>query len=116
MSAATILLSPFWWSLGDIPEIYQWVIAIRDCARPVPGIVCLVVAGLFLIQGFRYLAKVRPARAGADSPRRRRWLWGVALTDFILTVSWLALLGLELAYPEAKQPAAPKPSLVETRL
>lgn len=114
MSLATILLSPFRWSVSGIPEIRRWVVAIQDCARPVPGIVCLAAGALFLIQGFRYLAKARSAtRAGNQSPRRCRWLCGAMLADFVLAFAWLSLLVLD---PESKHPALPKLLPVETRL
>ena len=96
--------SPFRWSIWDLVPV-QEAVALLAYARPVPAIVCAAVAAVFLIQGIRYLAKVRKESGSTKaSPRRMLWLRGSMALGFLLALAWIALLVIELRYPD---PAVP---------
>ena len=106
------LSSPFQWSVWDLPPVRE-ALSVLAFARPVPALVCLVVAGLFLVQAFRHLRKARQERIRAGgSSRKAIWFQISMALGFLLALAWIALLGLEVRYPEPQSPTQnPVPEL-----
>ena len=104
------LSSPFFLPLWDLVPVRKFV-SLLAYARPVPAMVCIAVAGVFLFQGFRYLAKVRTETSqGGASAQRLRWLRGSMALGFLLAAAWIALLGLEIRYPDPPSPTHSTPA------
>ena len=94
MTNLLLLTSPFRLSIWELQPVREAV------ARPIPAVVC-AAAGLFLAQGFRYLAKARKECQHGDTSRGKvSLLRGSMILAFILAAPRIAVLGLELRYPD----------------
>ena len=96
-------------ALNLVLLVSPWVCSLWGVyARPVPAVLCLAAAGLFLSQSVRYLRKARAERDRANaSLRKLRWLRASMVASFILAAAWFALLSLELRYPDSSDPSSP---------
>lgn len=104
------LYAPSARSPWDLLPVGQ-ALAVLAYARPVPAIVCVTVAGLFLFQAFRHLREARQEQGRADASRRKvMWLRASMALGFLLAAAWIALLGLELRYPDPPSPTWPTPA------
>ena len=99
--------SPFLWSIGDLPPVRE-ALALLSYARPVPALVCIAVAGFFLIQALRHGRKAHQEQArDGGSQGRANWFRVSMVLGFVLALAWIALLGLELRYSDPPSHASP---------
>ena len=106
------LSSPFRWSAWDLPPVRE-ALSVLAYARPVPALVCVVVAALFLAQALRHGRRARQERIRAGgSSRKAIWFQVSMALGYLLALAWIVLLGLELRYPEPQSPTQnPVPEL-----
>ncbi len=99
------LSSPFLRSARDLPAVRQ-AVAVLAYARPVPTVVCFFAAGLFLFQALRHRRKALQERLRVGgSSRRAMWFQVSTALGVLLALAWIALLALELRYPDTQSPA-----------
>jgi hypothetical protein len=68
---------------------------------PIPAVVCIAAAAVFVFQGVRYGGKMRSERESrASSLKKINWLRLSVVASLILAAAWIGLLGLEIWYPE----------------